>query len=487
MRKVVIIGGGIAGLTTAYHLQQWGRNTLEYRLLESLPRFGGKITSAYQDGFLVEGGPDSFSVQKAAALELCRNLGLENEILGLKSPSGKVMIWSKGKLRPMPMEMSSALIAPFLKSSLITWPGKLRMGMELFIPPRQDNDNAGDESLAAFVRRRLGCEAVDKIADPLMAGIHAADPEKLSLASTFPRLQELESKHGSLLRALLEKRGGKRQTAAGKMPSSPLVTLKGGLQQLVDVLVSKLDPAAVSLNRRILAVRHALDDYEVLLEDESAIRADAIVFATPAHVTAGLIESIAPRLASKLREIRYVSTATVSLGFRRRDVPGPLDGSGYVVPHSQQRRILGCTWCSNKFDGRAPDDYVLMRVFSGGARAEHLAEQDDAALVELARQELLTMMGIQVLPVLEKVYRWQKGNPQYEVGHQARIAEIDELMSQYPGLYLAGAGYRGIGIPDCIQSGNLAAQTLLQDMLGPSTREASDSDLSLRNDYEYHG
>jgi len=481
MKKVVIIGGGIAGLTAAYRLQQWGRGVLEYRLLESLPRFGGKITSTREDGFLVEGGPDSFSIHKAPGLELCRSLGLESQFLNVKAASRKALIWSDGKLQPMP----AAEIAPFLKSSLITWPGKLRMGMDLFIPPRQDD--GGDESLAAFMRRRLGCEALDKIADPLMAGIHAGDPEKLSLNSTFPRFPELERKYGSLIRAIWEQRGGRRPEAVPKMPFSPLVTLKGGLQQLINALVSKLDPGAVSLNRRILTVRRTVDDYEVFVQGETAIRADAIIFATPAYVTAGLIESMAPRLASKLREIRYVSTATVSLGFRRSDVPGLLDSSGYLVPHNQQRRILGCTWCSNKFDGRAPDDYVLMRVFIGGARAEHLAEQADAALIELARQELLTTMGINASPVLEKVFRWQKANPQYEVGHRARLAEIDQLISQYSGLYLAGAGYRGIGIPDCIQSGNLAAQALLQDTIDPNAAEASDGNLSSRNHYEYHG
>jgi oxygen-dependent protoporphyrinogen oxidase len=223
------------------------------------------------------------------------------------------------------------------------------------------------------------------------------------------------------------------------------------------------------MNQRILALRRTFDDYEIFLKGESSIRADAIVFAAPAYATADLLESIDPVLASKLREIRYVSTATVSLGFRRRDVPGALDGSGYLVPHGEGRNVLGCTWSSNKFDGRAPDDHVLVRIFMGGARAEHLAEQDDDRLLDVARQELGATMGIHATPLLTKVYRWQKANPQYEIGHQARIEAIDQLMTQHPGLYLAGAGYKGIGIPDCIQSGNHAAQTLLHD-IGDASR-----------------
>jgi oxygen-dependent protoporphyrinogen oxidase len=467
-KKVVIVGGGIAGLTAAYRLEQQGQGVVTYRLLESLPRLGGKITSARQDGFLIEGGPDSFHAYKPAALELCRSLGLETEIIGLKSASGKAMILSRGKLRPMPIALSSALIVPLLRSSLISLPGKLRMGMEFFVPP--SGDDAGDESMASFVRRRLGQEALDKIADPLLAGIHAADPERLSLGSTFPALQKLESEHGGLLRALWARRKTGQRNAVPQ-PRSPLLTLRGGLQRMIDRLTTQLDARAIRLNQRILALRRTFDGYEIFLKGEPSIRADAIIFAAPAYATADLFESIDPVLASKLREIRYVSTATVSLGFRRRDVPGELDGSGYLVAHGEGRDVLGCTWSSSKFDGRAPDDHVLMRIFIGGARAEHLAEQDDDRLLEVARQEVAATMGIRATPLLTKVYRWLKANPQYEVGHQARIQAIYQLITRHHGLYLAGAGYGGIGIPDCIQSGNRAAQALLQDVSDANTLE----------------
>ena len=468
MKRVVIIGGGIAGLTTAYRLEQGGRGAIRYSLVESLSRFGGKITSVHQDGFLVEGGPDSFYSQKSAGLELCRDLGLEDQLIGVKAASHQALIWSNGRLRPLPL--SPVRIAPFLKSSLISWPGKLRIAADLFIPPRADG---ADESLAEFARRRLGREALHKIADPLLAGIHAADPERLSLKSTFPGLQELERKYGSLIRAAFALKNGKRTSVAGKPPLSSLVTLRGGMQQMVDAIVSKLDPRSLYSSCRIRAIVPRVDYYEVLLDGESRLRADAIVFATPAYITADFVERIAPKLASKLRKIPYVSSATVSLAFRRSDVQRMPDGSGYLVPHRERRSILGCTWCSNKFEGRAPDDYVLTRVFIGGARNEYLAEQEDDRLIALARQELVVTMGIHTAPVLAKVYRCPKANPQYEVGHQARVAEIDRLISEHGGLYLAGAGYHGIGIPDCIQSGNRAAQTLLGDITGAERPESS--------------
>jgi len=458
LKHAVIIGGGIAGLAAAYRLERRGRGIVAYTLIESLSRLGGKITSAHQNGFLVEGGPDSFYWQKPGGLDVCRDLGLEDQLLGLKTASHQALIWSRGRLRPLPL--SPVRIAPLLRSSLISWPGKLRMAADFFIPPRSNDDDFADESMADFVRRRLGREALHRIADPLLAGIHAGDPKTLSLKSTFPRLQELERKHGSLLRAALALRKQNRKPAAPP-PVSPLATLRGGLQQLVDALVFKLDPRALHLNCGIHAVLRKADHYEVLLDGNSSVRADAIIFATPAHVTADLVENIAPRLASKLREIRYVSTATVSLGFRRSDMSNGMNGSGYLVPFQEQRSVLGCTWCSNKFEGRAPDNHVLMRLFIGGARAERLAEQPDHRLLELARDELRATMRIHAAPLVERVYRWPKAIPQYEVGHESRLEQVDRLISEYPGLHLAGAAYRGIGIPDCIQSGNRAADALL--------------------------
>ena len=464
MKKIVIIGGGITGLATAFYLQEYARGAVDYTLIESTPRLGGKIASAHENGFIIEGGPDSFLAQKTAMLDLCRTLRLDDQLIGSNSAERTTYVWSRGRLHPIPegmMLMAPTMVLPFLRSRLISWPGKVRMGMEMFIPKRVKDE---DESLASFVRRRLGAEALDKIAAPLMAGIFAADPEKLSLQSTFPRIPEMEKKHGSLLRGMMEKK--RAQARHGSQHKCPpmFMSLYGGLQDLTDAIFAQLHPKSFRLNCRVLTVRPHADQYRIALSDGSCILADDVIFATPAYVTADLIQQIDPALASKLRAIRYVSTATVSLGFKRSDIIHPLNGFGFVVPHSEKRKITACSWSSVKFNHRAPDDCALIRVFVGGARAESLAEQDEAALVHLARQELHAIMGITATPVLTKAYRWHRGNPQYELGHRARITEIEQIAAWHPGLHLAGAAYHGAGIPDCIQSGMKTALEIVKKL-----------------------
>jgi oxygen-dependent protoporphyrinogen oxidase len=470
MKNVVIIGGGITGLATAYYLQQYAHAAFETTLIESSPRLGGKILSAHQDDFIVEGGPDSFITQKPAAITLCQDLGLADQLMG--SSSGKpTYVWNRGNLHPIPegmMLMAPTMMLPFLRSRLISWHGKLRMGMEMLIPRREET---GDESLASFTRRRLGAEALEKIAAPLMAGIFAADPERLGLQSTFPMFLEMEKQHGSLLRGILKKNRAKARnplpSGAKSRPSPMFMTLLGGLQQLVDALVARLDLETVLLDRKVVCVNRVLDRYQIDLNDGSRLWADEVVFATPADVTANLLGAVDPVLAFKLRAIRYVSTATVSLAFKRSDLKTPLHGTGFLVPHNAHRRITACSWSSQKFSHRAPDDCELIRVFIGGARAESLAEQDDAALIQLAREELRAIMGIDAEPVLAKAYRWSKASPQYDVGHGERVAEIEHIAAWHPGLHLAGAAYHGAGIPDCISSGMKTAMNIANRLSNP--------------------
>lgn len=470
MKKIAIIGGGITGLATAFYLQEYSRGPVDMTLIESAPRLGGKIASAQEKGFVIEGGPDSFLTRKAVMLDLCRKLGLEDQLVGSNSAKRTTYVWSRGRLHPLPegmMLMAPTLVLPFLRSQLVSWRGKLRVGMELFIPDRSKDE---DESLASFVRRRLGKEVLDKIAAPLMAGIFAADPEMLSMQSTFPTFLEMERKYGGLLRGILQQKRVKDHVAEhpGSKDGSPsmfvtpamFMTLRGGLQQLVDAIVARLQFQTVLLNRHVLAVTRDQEQYRIALSDGTCILADDVVFTTPAYVTADLLQQIDPVLALKLRAIRYASTATVSLGFKSGDIKVPLDGFGFVVPHDENRQIAACSWSSTKFDHRAPEGSALIRVFVGGARAEALAEQDEAALVELARQELHAIMGIDAIPVLSKVYRWHKANPQYDVGHQARIADIDKIIAWHPGLHLAGAAYHGAGIPDCIQGAVEVARSI---------------------------
>ncbi len=451
MKHIVIIGGGITGLATAYYLQRATRGSLKVTLIESSQRLGGKIATAREGGFIVEGGPDSFLARKTATLDLCRALGLGDQLQPARSGKHSTFVWSGRRLHALPMG-----VGPMLKSELISWPGKLRMGAEMVIPARRAS---GDESVGSFMRRRFGNEMLTKLAGPLMGGIYAADPERLSLESTFPFLPAMEKKYGSVLRGWMKQRG-----RSGKGERSMFMTLRGGLLQLTEALATAIGPEAILRGARVAAVLPYRGRYEVILESGTSIDADDVVFATPAHVTAGLVAYIDAELAERLRAIRYVSTATVSLGFREQDLPRAegLNGFGFVVPRTENRRINACTWSSTKFEGRAPTGHVLLRVFVGGAGAEAFAERPDEAMVALAREEVDAATGIGAEPMLARVYRWEKGNPQYEVGHRARVAEIESLAAAHRGLYLAGAAFHGAGIPDCIEN----AQAVVRQLAG---------------------
>ncbi len=454
MRKTVVIGGGISGLATAYALQKFDGEDANYFLLESSDHLGGKIVTYAGEGFLVEGGPDSFLTQKRAALDLCRELGLGDQLIGSNhttTPSTYVL--SKGRLHPMPegmMLMAPTMILPILRSKLISWPGKLRMGLEIFIGRNTSNP---DESLGSFVRRRMGSELLEKIAGPLMAGIHAGDPDALSLRSTFPMFVDMEKTHRSLVLGMMKRKKAQAgQASTGERPSM-FTTLSGGLQRLPDAIAARLNPQQIRLNCRVQSLTADGDQYRIGLADRTYLVADNVVFTTPAYVTAEIVQHLDPALAEKLRRIRYVSTSTVSLAFRRSEINCDLNGFGFIVPATEGRKINACSWSSTKFSHRAPDEFVLMRVFIGGAFSEDLAEQEEATLIEIARQELREIMGIMAAPVLARAYRWRRSNPQYNVGHSALIDEIDQMVSRHAGLFLAGAAYRGSGIPDCIQSG----------------------------------
>jgi oxygen-dependent protoporphyrinogen oxidase len=354
------------------------------------------------------------------------------------------------------MLMAPTMIAPIVRSSLISWPGKLRLAVEPFIQARTNSD---DESLGSFVRRRLGTEMLDKIAGPLMGGIHAADPERLSIRSTFPMFPDMEQKHGSLTRAMMKSPRRHPPPGAKKLPM--FMTLRGGLNQLTVAIADRLPRNAVRTATSVVAIRLQEPGYEVILSDGSILHAGNLVFATPSYITADLVQQIDPHLATQLRSIRYVSTATVSLGFRRADIEHPMLGAGFIVPHTEGRKITACSWSSSKFAHRAPNDSVLLRAFIGGARAEDLAELPESSLLELAWEELHAIMGITADPVVSHVARWRKSTPQYDVGHEKRVAEIERSVAQLPGVFLAGNAYRGSGIPDCIQSGQNAAQSIL--------------------------
>jgi len=343
---------------------------------------------------------------------------------------------------------------PFALSPLISPLGKLRMGLDLFIPPRRES---GDESLGDFIRRRLGQEALDRIAGPIMAGIYVADPDRLSMESTFPQFLAMEQKYGSLIKAMRQaKQNGASAGGGQTKPPAMFTTLRGGMADLVDALIDNL-AGELRPGQRVIGLRPLSPGFEVTLQTEAGpqtLTTDAVVIATPAYVAAQLVEAIDPTLAGLLGKIRYVSTATVSLGYRRADVAGQHDfnGFGFMIPKSEQRQILACTWSSTKFDHRAPGDDALVRLFIGGDGREHLVEQPDDELVAIARGELREIMNLTAEPVVSKVFRWPKGNAQYDVGHLDRVSQIESQAQNLPGLYFTGSAFRGIGIPDCVKS-----------------------------------
>jgi oxygen-dependent protoporphyrinogen oxidase len=454
-RTVLIVGGGIAGLSAAYGLAESAASRdspPQCTLVEAAPRLGGKILTERVGGFVIEGGPDSFLSQKPWGIVLCRRLGLADRVIGTNQDRRKTYVYVKGRLVELPEGLALGVptrLGPFLRSGLLSWNGKLRLGAELLIPRRRER---GDESLGAFFRRRLGNEALERIIEPLMTGIYAGDADSLSIQATFPRFPEMERQTGSIVRALL---GSWRRHQGAGPGGSPFVTLQGGLSEMVQALTARLGPLRVLTGSRVRAVRVSgvPRGYEVVLEGTAPLAVDALILATPAYDAATLLEPLDGKLSALLRGIPYASTATISLGYRRPDFSHCLDGYGFVVPRIEGRALLAVTWTSSKWSHRAPDDAVLLRAYVGGAGREAVLEQSDDGLVSLVRAELRAMMGITEEPVLARVYRWPRAMPQYLVGHLERLAAIDERLARWPGLFLTGAGYRGVGIPDCIHDG----------------------------------
>ncbi len=476
--RLIIIGGGIAGLSAAYYAARaTGQLPLQITLLESGARWGGKIATdrvtfdtvpALSQGngqFIIEGGPDTFLATKPYATALCKALGLDERLHGTNPKQKNTYVLSRNHLLPLPDGLAMMIptnVQAILKSRLVSWVGKARMGLDFALPPHRLN---GDESLGNFVSRRLGREAYENLIEPLMSGIYAGDGDQLSLASTFPYLRNLELKYGSLARGALEMR--KQQVGAKLQGSrSAFLTPTTGLAEMVEKLVESLQSkVALRLNTPVSRVTRHSSGYSVELADGSALEAEAVILATPAYVSGKLLETTDPRLAADLQSIPYASTATVTLAYCQSDLSRPLDGYGYVIPRREGRRALACTWTSTKFPHRAPDGYALIRVFVGRAGQDTDLPRDESALIELAREELQLTLGITAEPLVSRVFVWEKAMPQYNLGHPALLKRLDVALEQYPNLALAGNGYRGIGLPDCIHSGELAVEKIVENMV----------------------
>lgn len=456
-KKIAIVGGGISALACAVDLKEKG---FDFTVFEKENSAVGKLLTEKIGEFTVEGGPDSYLPEKVWSVQLIKKVGLAGDMLCSNDEHKGTFIYSGGRLHPLPegvMLMVPTMIMPLVRSSLISWPGKIRMGMELFIPPGKD---LKDESLAEFVTRRLGRECLEKIAEPLVAGIHTSNPDNMSVLATFPRFVEMERKSGSLIKSMV--------AAMKKMPppnpSGPKMTyfmsMKGGMQELVRGCVSFIGEERVKTGTAVVSVVKQDSRYRLAFGDGSTADFDAVVLATPSYVTKEILGGMDEELCGRLSAIEWSSSATISLAFRKDDIKKSLPGFGFIVPRVEYRRINACTWSSVKWSHRAPDDTLLIRSFVGGGHHEELVSLGDTELVNIVLEELREMISLTAEPLFSKVYRWFKGMPKYTVGHLERIAAIDEKLKEHKGLFLIGCSYRGIGMGDCVKSGFDAAAAI---------------------------
>ena len=520
---IAVIGGGMAGLGAAYALESARREAgrvvaeapsgtradgphtnergageaapFDWVLFEGADYLGGKVKTERLDGFVVEGGPDSFIADKPWPMELARAVGISDRLLDSNEDIRRSYVFSRGRLHELPeglILMVPTRLVPFALSSLISLRGKLRMALDLVLPRGRP---VADESLGVFVRRRLGREALAKVAEPIVAGIHAGDPEQMSVRATFPMFLEMEEKHRSLIVGMIRRRraraarprppepAGQTGTpgppgthgtpqAVARRPRAYFLSFKTGLADLADAVVADLPADRLRTGVAVEALfaepagsdaaspagSGGPADYRLRLSDGSERVVQAIVLAVPAFAAGELLGSVAPAASSDLSSIPYVTTATVSLAYRRADVSRPLRGFGFVVPRAEERGVMAGTFSSLKFAGRAPDDGVLVRAFVGRAGREGSVELPDDELLRLVRAELASIVGLRAEPLFTRIFRWPRGMPQYRVGHGALIERIESRVGELPGVELAGGYLHGIGIGDCIREGAAAAR-----------------------------
>ncbi len=443
--QALIIGGGISGLSAAYYLSKAG---IRPTLLERKPRVGGVIQTSLQQGCVLEEGPDGFMAAKPWAMNLIRELGLADQVMGSNDHSRVTYIVKKGKLVPMPeglMMMVPTKILPLVETRLLSWGAKIRMGLEFFRQPPERPQP--DRSVYEFLLDHYGEECIDYLAEPLLAGVYGGDPRDMSVNSVLARFVEIESKYGSLTRGVLaapRPQSNKEKTSGGSF----LLTLKGGLGDLIEAL----RPSADVVQADVETVETAAGGFRVRANGDW-LEAEHVVVATPAGDAAPLLQTMQPELAGLLAGIPYTTSVTLALGYRQATFDHPLQGHGFLVPKKERQHIFGCTWVGNKFENRVPPNMVVLRCFLGGD-AMPLSDEE---LVDAARSDLHSIMGLEAEPVFHNVARWPHSMAQYTVGHAKRVERIEELMRTIPGLYLAGNAYHGIGIPDCVRMGQEAA------------------------------
>ena len=455
MKRVVVIGAGMSGLACAWAL----RERADVVVLEASPRVGGNVTTAKADGFVMDAGPDAWVTTKPDASALAREAGLEAELIGTRPETRRVYVAWNGRLHPMPEGVVLGVptrIAPMVATRLFSLFGKARMGLEPLVPRREWAEGE-DEAIGDFVARRLGREAAERLAGPLLSGIFAGDAGRLSVRAAFPQFVEQEKKYGSLVLAM---RASRKKAAhapkTGGAPPSAFVSLRSGMSLFPETLAKKLD---VRLGTSVDRIARAGEGFDVATSSET-MRCDAVVLAVPPHAAGrlfGPIDADAARLAG---EIRCGSSAAIFLGYRREDVAHPLDATGFVVPRGGRNKLVACTFVTSKWESRAPEGRVLLRAFVGGAGREEVLDASDDELVRLARAELAELLGRMGEPILTRVFRHVRASPQPEVGHLARMRAIGERLAAVPGVHLVGNGYNGTGIPDCVKQGRAAAAAI---------------------------
>lgn len=470
MTKIVVIGGGISGLATAYYLEQQAQSAgipLQCVVLEGASVLGGKIATDRSQGFITEGGPESFVTRKRQAWELCQELGLGDRLVGT-TERGKNYVLHNGRPQIVPMGPVDAVRTP-----LLSFGGKLRVLKEPFVAPRIDSS---DESLGDFFRRRVGDEIVDNVVAPAMGSVYLSDVDRFSTQVLFGQFAEMERAHGSLVKgmlALMKQRKAERQQAAqngqsvkkDKLPA--FMTLRGGLMELIETLAEKI-AGEILLDAKVTAVAHDSthsQPYQLTLAGGQTIRADRVVLAIPTFAMADLLADFDTAVAQKLRAVQYNPVATISVAYNKTDIPEPFDGFGVVVPERESSKLLAIEAVSNKFGHRSPADQTVLRVFVGGYRHEDLINLPDDELIALVRAELADIFGIQAVPTFVRIFRWQPANPQYPVGHLQMVDEVErKLQALLPGLHLTGSGMRGMGIPDCVRQARETVDQIVEQL-----------------------
>jgi len=484
-RRVAVVGGGVTGLAAAHHLVELAPDAgtaIEVSLFEAAPRLGGVVSSIRRDGFLIEEGPDSIITDKPWARQLAERIGIGHRLIGTQEEHRRSFVVRRGRLEPTPdgfYLLAPTRILPMATTRIFSPLGKLRMAMDLFIPARSGEE---DESVAEFVTRRLGREALDRMAQPMIGGIYGADPQMLSLRATFPRFLQMEREHGSVIRAML---AAGRARAAMEKANNPgrasgpryglFVSFDEGLQVLTDALASRLPAGAARTGHRVtgLAARPDSGDARWELEFSSDGRGpagrasfDAVILALHGPRTAALLGPVDGHLAEQVGSIAYATAATVSLAMREEDVAHPMGGFGFVVPTIEGRSIVGCTFGQRKYPGRAPAGHALIRAFWGDA-SEGLSEPE---ILARTMSDLRDLLGVRSEPIFSHVARWPRSMPHYAVGHLDRVDAIEARTATHPGLALAGNAYRGVGIPDCVHSGESAARRVIEQIASPGGR-----------------